>query len=97
MSPSARSLPRPFTYDWGSGQITEEASHSGRYNEAAIQLLEYEGREHAGEWAIRFCFYSPNGRFQRSPLLVGKDEIAGLRAALKRTPKLRKFLQKLVQ
>jgi hypothetical protein len=93
-----RSLPRPFAYHWGSGQITEEAAYSGQYHEAAIQLLEYDkDGEHAGEWSVRFCYYSPSGRFQRSPLTVGKDEIAGLRAALRRTPKLRKLLQRLVQ
>jgi hypothetical protein len=97
MTPPTRSLPRPFTYHWGSGQITEEASHSSQYYEAAIQFLQYDDHEHAGEWAIRFCFYSPNGRFQRSPLVVGKDEIAGLRSALKRTPKIRKLLKKLVE
>jgi len=97
MSPSSRPLPRPFSYHWGSGQITEEASYTGQHHEPVIQLLEYDEPEHAGAWSVRFCFYSPNGRFQRSPLVIGDDELEGLRAALKRTPRLRALLKRLVQ
>ena len=97
MSPSNRSLPRPFSYHWGSGQIVEEAAYSGQHHEPAIQLLEYDEGDAAGGWSIRFCFYSPNGRFQRSPLVVGEDELDGLRAALARAPRLRALLKRLVQ
>src|SRR3990170_522777 len=59
MSPSARALPRPFAYHWGSGQIVEEAAYTGEHHEPAIQLLQYdESAGHAG-WSIRFCFYNP--------------------------------------
>ena len=92
-----RTLPRPFAYHWGSGQIVEEASFSAEHHEPAIQLLQYEGGEHDGLWQIRFCFYSPRGMFQRSPMVVGTDEIKGLRAALKKTPKLQRLLKKLVE
>ena len=97
MAQSSRPLPRPFSYHWGNGQITEEASYTGRHHEPVIQLLEYDEPEQAEAWSIRFCFYSVNGRFQRSPLVIGDDELEGLRAALKRTPRLRKLLKRLVQ
>ena len=94
--PSQRTLPRPFSYHWGSGQIVEEASYIGQHHEPAIQLLEYDEGEAAGGWSIRFCFYSREGRFQRSPLVVGDDELDGLRAALARAPRLRELLRRLV-
>lgn len=93
---STRSLPRPFEYHWGRGQIVEEASYSGPHHESAIQLMQYEDGEAAGTIAVRFCYYSPNGRFQRSPLVVGEDAIDGLRDALKQSPKLRALLKRLV-
>lgn len=97
MPPSSRPLPRPFTYHWGSGQIVEEAAYTGQHHEPAIQLLEYDEGEAAGGWSIRFCFYSREGRFQRSPLVVGDDELDGLREALKQTPRLRALLKRLVE
>jgi hypothetical protein len=96
MPKPARALPRPFTYHWGSGQIVEEASYEGLHHEPAIQLLVYDDPGHAGAWSVRFCFYSPSGRFQRSPLVIGEDELQGLRAALRRTPRLRSILKRLV-
>jgi hypothetical protein len=90
-----REVPRPFNFHWGSGQIVEEASYAGQYAEPAIQLLEYEG--HPGAYGIRFCYYNHEGRFQRSPMMIdGEDALAGLRAALKQTPRLRQLLRKLV-
>ena len=97
MPPTNRPLPRPFRYQWGNGRIVEEASYNGRHHEPSLQLLEYDEGEAAGGWSIRFCFYSRSGRFQRSPLLVGEDDLAGLRAALKRTPRLRQLLRRLLQ
>jgi hypothetical protein len=97
-SPSAtrrgREVPRPFTFHWGSGQIVEEASFAGSYVEPAIQLLEYA--DHPGVYAIRFCYYSLDGRFQRSPMMLdGPESIEGMRAALKEAPRLRALLKKL--
>src|SRR5207248_841295 len=89
---SGRPVPRPFEFHWGKGRITEEAAFTGRYAEPAIQLLEYEG----GGQGIRFCYYSLNGRFQRSPMMIdGEESLEGLRAALRQTPKLRALLKKL--
>jgi hypothetical protein len=87
-----RPVPRPFEFHWGKGQITEEASFTGEYTEPAIQLLEYEG----GGKGIRFCYYSLDGRFQRSPMMIdSEDSLEGLRAALKATPELRALIKKL--
>ena len=92
----ARRVPRDFTLHWGTGQIAEEASISGEYHEPCFQLLEYTEGPAAGSLSIRFCYYSHDGRFQRSPLIVGEEDIAGLREALKRTPRLRSILSRLV-
>jgi hypothetical protein len=55
--------------------------------------MEYDG----GGYSVRFCYYSLDGRFQRSPMMLSDDTIAGLRAALRKTPKLRAILRKLVE
>jgi hypothetical protein len=89
-----RQVPRPFTFHWGSGQIVEEASFVGQYAEPCIQLLEYD--EHPGTYALRFCYYSLDGRFQRSPMMLdGPESVDGLRAALKDAPRLRALIKKL--
>jgi hypothetical protein len=92
-----RPLPRPFTMHWGNGEIVEEASCSGEYHAPAIQLLEYRDGEAAGSYSVRFCFYSHDGRFQRSPLMLGEAEIDGLRAALASSPRLREILRRMVE
>lgn len=79
---------------WGSGHITEEASYEGQYHEPAIQLMEYDNGLPP---SVRFCFYSLDGRFQRSPLMLSEEEIDGLRDALRQTPKLRALLRRLVE
>jgi hypothetical protein len=90
-----RAVPREFRFHWGGGQIVEEAAYRGQHTEPAIQLLEYEG--HPGSYGVRFCYYSLDGRFQRSPMMIdGEDTLEGLRAALAETPKLRELLRKLV-
>ena len=90
-----RPVPRPFAFDWGGGNIIEEASFTGQYTEPAIQLLEYDGD--SGSYGLRFCYYSLTGRFQRSPMMLDSAaSLEGLRAALKTTPKLRALLKRLV-
>jgi hypothetical protein len=96
MTTTARKLPRPFEMHWGSGEIVEEASFSSEYHEPSIQLLEYQAGEAAGSFSIRFCTYNHAGRFQRSPLMIGDEDIEGLRQALLSTPRLREILQRLV-
>ena len=77
---------------WGSGQIVEEASYVSRYHQPAVQLLEYDD----GSLSIRFCYYDHRGRFQRSPMMVGAEEIEGLRGPLEGSPRLRGLLRELV-
>lgn len=85
-----RPVPRPFSFEWGKGQVIEEATFVGPYHEPAVQLLEYED----GSRSIRFCYYDHAGRFQRNPLMIRSDDIAMLRSALRRTPKLRVLLRR---
>jgi hypothetical protein len=94
---SQRKLPRPFAMHWGSGVIAEEAGVVGEWHEPCVQLLEYTEGEAAGSTSIRFCYYSLDGRFQRSPLMLNEDEIDGLREALRRAPRLRELLRRLVE
>ncbi|HEY3118542.1 MAG TPA: hypothetical protein VGK54_17500 [Chloroflexota bacterium] len=93
----ARPVPRPFSFHWGSGLVTEEATALGEYHEPAIQLLEYAEGEAAGSISVRFCYYSHDGRFQRSPLLLDESDIAGLRESLQSAPKLKSLLQKMLE
>jgi hypothetical protein len=81
---------------WGSGNIVEEAAWTGPYHEPTVQLMEYEDGEAAGSFTVRFCSYNHSGQFQRSPLMVDEEAIAGLREALKKTPRLRRLLKRLV-
>ena len=91
----ARPVPRPFAFHWGGGEIVEEAAFTGEHTEPVIQLLAYEGEP--GTYGIRFCYYSLDGRFQRSPMMIDSaDSLEGLRVALAQTPKLRALLQRLV-
>src|SRR5713226_5349667 len=89
----SRRIPRPFTMHWGTGQIVEEAATAGEYHEPTIQLLEFTEGPAAGSLSVRFCYYSHDGRFQRSPLMVGDDELDGLREALEGAPRLREILR----
>jgi hypothetical protein len=91
-----RKLPRPFEMHWGSGEIVEEASCVGEYHEPTIQLMRYTVGPAAGSFSLRFCSYSHRGAFQRSPLMVGPEDLEGLRKALQETPELRAILKELV-
>jgi hypothetical protein len=93
---AARRVPRPFTMHWGGGEIVEEASYTGPHHEPTIQLMEYRDGEAAGSVSVRFCYYSHDGRFQRGALMVDEETIAGLREALRKTPRLRALLRRLV-
>ena len=90
---TARSLPRPFALHWGSGHIVEEATYGGQHHEPSLQLLEFED----GSLSLRFCYYDHAGRFQRSPLIVSSDEVAGLKRALAGAPRLRSLLREMVR
>lgn len=88
----ARAVPRPFEMHWGKGRIVEEAACATPYHEPALQLLQYED----GSLAVRFCYFDHTGRFQRAPLMVSERAVADLRAALAKTPRLRRILKRLV-
>ena len=89
---STRPVPRPFALHWGKGHIVEEAVYDGRHHQPCIQLLEFED----GSLNIRFCYYSHSGRFQRSPMMAGQEDVAGLRDSLRSTPRLRSLLAEMV-
>jgi hypothetical protein len=91
-----RKVPRPFEMHWGRGEIVEEASYLSEHHEPTIQLMQYTEGEAAGSYSIRFCFYNPKGAFQRSPMMIGDDEIEGLRTALRERPRLRDMLRRLL-
>jgi hypothetical protein len=89
----SRATPRPFDLHWGRGVIAEEATFVAEHHEPAIQLLEFED----GSESIRFCYYDHAGRFQRSPLIVAKENMDGLRTALAVTPRLKQLLQEMTR
>jgi hypothetical protein len=92
MRAKSRTTPRPFSLHWGDGNIVEEATYAGEHHEPSLQLLEFAD----GSLAVRFCYYDHAGRFQRSPLIVNKDEVVGLRMALAGAPRLKSFLREIV-
>jgi hypothetical protein len=94
---TARKIPRPFEMPWGSGEVVEEAAFTGEHHEPCIQLLQYTEGEAADQFSLRFCTYNHAGRFQRSPLMLGEEEIAGLHDALQSTPHLLAILRRLVE
>lgn len=87
---------KSFSLHWGSGVVEEEVQSAGPYHRPTIQLLKFLDGEAAGTWQIRFCYYDHAGRFQRSPLIVGNDDLPKLRAALMKAPRLRALLKRLV-
>ena len=87
-----RQVPRAFSFHWGGGQVVEEATFAAEWSEPTIQLLEYED----GSLAVRFCSYNHRGMFQRNPMMVGQDELKGLRDSLKDCPRLHTLLKQMV-
>ena len=88
----SRKVPRPFSLHWGKGEIVEEATCEGEYHQPSLQLLEFED----GTESVRFCYYNHSGRFQRSPLILGLDDVAELRESLNGSPRLRSFLAQML-
>ena len=77
--------------------IEEEAQSRGKYHMPTIQLLRYTEGEAAGGWTLRFCSYGLTGRFSRSPLLLSHEDVEPLRDAIRKTPRLRELLRRLVE
>ncbi len=90
---TVRTLPRPFSLHWGDGRIVEEATCASQHHQPSLQLLEFED----GSAAVRFCYYDGAGRFQRGPLIVSREELAGLREALADAPRLPTLLREMVR
>lgn len=87
---------KTFSLHWGSGVVEEEVQVVAEYHRPTVQLLKFLEGDAKGEYQIRFCFYNHQGRFQRSPLIIGESDIPALRKALKASPKLHSLLSKLV-
>ena len=87
---------KAFSLHWGSGVVEEEAQIETAYHRPTIQLLKFTEGKAKGAYEIRFCTYNHAGRFQRMPLIVDERDLAALRQALKRTPRLRGLLRKLL-
>ena len=64
-----RTIPRPFSFEWGKGQVIEEASIKVQMNqhswEPAVQLLRFDD----GSETLRFCVFHGK-QFSRMPLLI---------------------------
>ena len=88
---------KAFSYHWGSGYVAEEAQIQGPHHRPTFQLLRYTEGEAAGRVSIRFCHYSPSGRFQRSPLMMSEEDIDMMREALNETHELRDLLVRLLE
>jgi hypothetical protein len=92
LSATKRTLPRPFTFEWGKGQLVEEASirvqtdnHSW---EPAIQLLRFED----GSETLRFCVFHGK-QFSRMPLLISPGELDALFEEASKHPRIKKLLK----
>ena len=72
-----RTIPRPFSFEWGKGQVIEEASIKVQMNqhswEPAVQLLRFDD----GSETLRFCVFHGK-QFSRMPLLISPDELDAL-------------------
>ena len=87
---------KTFNLHFGSGIVAEEAQASDEYKVSTIQLLSFTEGPATGRHAIRFCYYSHRGTFQRSPLILDESSISDLRREVKACPKLHALLSKLV-
>lgn len=86
---------KTFAFHWGSGIVEEEVQIHSQYHCPTIQLLKFTDGAAKGSYEIRFCHYDHHGRFQRSPLIIGSDDLAALAQALVGAPKLKRLLKKL--
>ena len=92
-----RRIPRPFNLLWGGGRIVEEASIEGGLHAPSLQLMRYETGEKAGQLAIRFAAYDPEGELERRSLIINERELRPLRKELDRTPRLKALLRQLLE
>lgn len=88
--------PKAFSLHWGSGIVEEEVQITTEFHKPTVQLLKYLEGDAAGGYAIRFCHYDHRGRFQRSPLILDVEMLEALGNALRKSPKLSKYLARLI-
>ena len=84
--------PRRFSLHWGEGIVAEEARGRGEYHDPALQLLRFDG----GAVPVHCCYDDKRRRFQRSPLILGDDEIVLLREEFSEQSELQGILRRLV-
>jgi hypothetical protein len=93
LTATKRTLPRPFTFEWGKGRVIEEASVKVQLNghgwEPTVQLLRYED----GSETLRFCVFHGK-QFSRMPLLISPDELTVLLAEAAKHPGMRAHLKR---
>ena len=87
---------KTFEYHWGSGYIAEEAQVETPWDIPTLQLMKYTDGDAAGQVVVRFCHYSYEGRFRRSPLMLSEEAIDDMRLALRTTPELRELLRRML-
>ena len=86
-----RRLPRPFKLPWGKGQVVEEVSVVHDHWRPTIQLLEYED----GSLSVRFCVYSPEGRFRRQTPIWMAEDFDAFRMELEDAPRLQALVRRM--
>ena len=97
MQDTSQKKEKSFAFHWGSGVVAEEAQVETQWDRPTIQLLKYTEGEAAGGASIRFCHYSHEGRFRRSPLMLSEEAMDDMRRALDATPELRNLLRRLLE
>jgi hypothetical protein len=92
LSATKRAIPRPFSFEWGKGQVIEEASIRVQMEdhtwEPAIQLLRFDN----GSETLRFCVFHGK-QFSRMPLLISPDELAAIFGEASNHPRIRTLLK----
>jgi len=88
-----RTVPRPFSFEWGKGQVVEEVSLKIQMEdhgwEPTIQLLQFEDSSET----LRFCVFHGK-QFSRMPLLTSPDELVALFKEASKHPRISTHLKK---
>ena len=71
--------------------VVEEVSVAHEHWQPTMQLLEYED----GSLGVRFCFYSPTGRFRRSPAIWMEEDFDTFAEVLEEAPRLQALVQRM--
>jgi hypothetical protein len=87
-------IPRPFDFkQWGKGEVVEEAAIDYEDWAPAVQVLEFEN----GQEVLRFCYYAKSGKLAPRALNINDDDITNIREEIKKNPRVRKLLQRLLE